>query len=119
MFQANVHLGKTKIAQLFKKGANLLGLSNPDEFYPHSLRAMFITSLANAPNLSAKEIMESARHLSFSSSTSYMVADGESENSKFQALGMKLSPKKKRKINNSTAAVGELQFSSCCTFFFS
>ena len=65
-FQANVPLGKTKIAELFKKGAKLLGLEDPDDFYPHSLRAMFITSLANDFHLSAKEIMSSARHNSIS-----------------------------------------------------
>ena len=47
-FQANVHLGKSKIAQLFKKGAQILRLEEPNQFYPHSLRAMFITSLANS-----------------------------------------------------------------------
>ena len=30
MFQANVHLGKSKIAQLFKKGAAILGLEEPN-----------------------------------------------------------------------------------------
>ena len=65
-FQTNVPLGKTKIAELFKKGAKLLGLEDPNDFYPHSLRAMFITSLANDFHLSAKEIMSSARHNSIS-----------------------------------------------------
>ena len=100
-FQANVPLGKTKIAELFKKGAKLLGLEDPDDFYPHYLRAMFITSLANDPNLSAKEIMSSARHNSYASTASYMVADGESETHKFKALGMKLPPGKKSKHNHS------------------
>ena len=100
-FQANVPLGKTKIAELFKKGAKLLGLEDPDDFYPHSLRAMFITSLANDPNLSAKELMCSARHNSIASSAAYMVADGESEANKFVALGMKLPPEKKSKQYHS------------------
>ena len=93
-------------------------MSDPDEFYPHSLRAMFITSLANDPNVSVKETMASSRHLSFSSSTSYMVADGESESSKFQALGMKLPPSKKLKIDNADDD-GEFTYRAVdsCIFF--
>ena len=92
-FQANVHLGKSKIAQLFKKGAQILGLEEADQFYPHSLRAMFITSLANS-GLNADEIMASARHTAFASSAAYIVSDGQSENENFKALGMNASPKK-------------------------
>ena len=56
-FQANVHLGKSKIKQLFDEGAEILGLENPADFYPHSLCAMFITGLANNPNVSSKELL--------------------------------------------------------------
>ena len=98
-FQANVHLGKTKIAELFKKGAQILGLDYPELFYPHSLRAMFITSLANDPSMNPQEIMQSARHASFSSSASYVVSDGQSESNKFRALGMNLESNKRRKVD--------------------
>ena len=111
-FQSNVHLGKSKIAQLFKKGAQILGLEEPDQFYPHSLRAMFITSLTNS-GLNADEIKASARHTSFASSASYIVSDGQSENDKFKALGMIASPKK----TDSTAGDdvnGECLFISVC-----
>ena len=105
-FQPNVHLGKTKIAELFKKGATLCGLDDPEDFYPHSLRAMFITSLANNPNLSIKEIMQSARHKSVTSTASYMVADGEQESHKFAALGMEM----KRPRVDDGAAKGKFIF---------
>ena len=45
--------------------------------------------------------MSSACHNSIASSASYMVADGESEADKFEALGMKLPPGKKLKQNHS------------------
>ena len=98
-FQANVHLGKKKIAELFKKGAQILGLDDPKQFYPHSLCAMFITSLANALSMNPQEIMQSARHASFSFSASYVVSDGQSESNKFRALGMNLKSNKRRKVD--------------------
>ena len=66
---------------------------------------MFITSLANNPNLSIKEIMSSSRHRCVTSSASYMVADGESESHKFSALGMERSPLKRRKVDGNDDAV--------------
>ena len=100
-FQANVHPGKTKIADLFKKGAKILGLDDPKQFYPHSLRAMFITLLANDPSMNPQEIMQSARHASFSSSASYVVSDGQSKSNKFRALGMNLNSNKRRKVDDN------------------
>ena len=73
---------------MFDDGAKLLGLSKPDDFYPHSLRAMFITDLANNPSVSAKEAQVSARHHSITSTANYMTRDGLSETNKFVALGM-------------------------------
>ena len=93
---------------MFKKGAKLLGIDNPDDFYPHSLRAMFITSLANNPGLSMKEILSSARHKSVTSSVAYMVSDGSSESAKFGALGMERSPKVARGGGNADS--GEFLF---------
>ena len=31
----------------FKDGAAILGLEKPEDFYPHSLRSLFITQLVN------------------------------------------------------------------------
>ena len=87
-FQAHVHLGKQKIKELFVDGAEILGLDSPDDFYPHSLRAMFITDLANSPLVSDKEILCSARHASISSSVAYQTRDGVSESNKFAAIGV-------------------------------
>ena len=70
-FQPHVCLGKTKIKELFEDGAKILGLDKPEDFYPHSLRAMFITDLANDPNVSNKELLSSACHASISSSIAY------------------------------------------------
>ena len=95
-FQANVHLGKTKIKQLFDEGAEILGLENPEDFYPHSLRAMFITELANNPFVSTRELLSSARHASLTSSIAYQTRDGESESNKFKALGINIQPAKKK-----------------------
>ena len=106
-FQANVHLGKTKIADLFKKGAQIIGLDDPDQFYPHSLRAMFITSLANDPSMNPQEIMQSARHAAFSSSASYVVSDGQSETNKFRALGMKVDSNKRQKVDGTALEGGK------------
>ena len=107
-FQPNTHLGKTMIAKLFKKGAAILGLEDPDQFYPHSLRAMFITSLANDPAMNQQEIMASARHSSFTSSASYMVSDGQSETCKFNALGMNIDSLKKQKVESGLS--GDCKF---------
>ena len=87
-FMANVPLGKTKIKELFDEGAKLLGLNSADEFYPHSLRAMFITELANNPSVSTLEAQVSARHNNSSSTANYMTRDAVSETNKMAALGM-------------------------------
>ena len=87
-FMANVPLGKTKIKELFEEGAKILGLSKPNDFFPHSLRSMFITDLANNPHVSNIEAQTSARHSSISATTNYMTRDGLSETNKYVALGM-------------------------------
>ena len=87
-FMANVPLGKTKIKELFDEGAKLLGLQSADDFYPHSLRAMFITELANDPSVSTRKAQVSARHNNSSSTANYMTRDAVSETNKLLALGM-------------------------------
>ena len=87
-FMPNIPLGKTKIKELFDDGAKILGLSKADDFFPHSLRAMFITDLANDPSVSTREAQISARHSSVHSTANYMTRDGLSETNKYMALGM-------------------------------
>ena len=89
-FYASCPMGKATISKLFKDGAAILGLKDPEDFYPHSLRAMFITQLANNENVNLEELMRSARHKSASSSANYMQRSGLSETNKFRALGMNL-----------------------------
>ena len=107
-FQANVHLAKSKIAELFKKGAKILGLDDPKQFYPHSLCEMFITSLANDPSMNPQEIMQSARHASFTSSASYVISDSQSESNKFRALGMNVDSNKSQKVDGNAIKDGKL-----------
>ena len=84
----NIPLGKTKIKELFDDGAKILGLSKASEFFAHSLRAMFITDLANDPHVSTKEAQISARHNNPASTTNYQTRDGLSETNKYVALGI-------------------------------
>ena len=111
-FQPHVCLGKTKIKELFEEGAKILGLDKPEDFHPHSLRAMFITDLANNPGVSKKEILRSARHASISSSLAYQTRDGVSESAKFAALGMELPANKQRGCQERVEQ-GSLSFFFC------
>ena len=101
----NMPLGKATIHSLFITGAHILGLRNPTEFYPHSLRAVFITRLANDSGVSAKEIMVSARHRSAESSAAYQTTSRVSEANKFAALGMT------RRTERTTATENDFQYS--------
>ena len=46
-FYANQPVGKNLISNLFKEGADRLGLPNPNKFAPHCLRSYMITKVAN------------------------------------------------------------------------
>lgn len=59
---ANQPLGVHSISRLFKKGAKLIGLDNPDKFSGHALRSDFLTKLYNVPGVSNMEAMGAARH---------------------------------------------------------
>ena len=95
VFYANSPLGKNAINKLFKDGAKILGLPEPESFCAHSLRAHFITNLANGTGVSDEERMVSSRHTSVASSAIYQERDGISESNKFAALGVR-PPKKMR-----------------------
>ena len=73
---------------MFKEGARILGLKNPSDFYPHSLRLEFITRLANDSSVNDEERMRSARHNSVQASEVYQKRSSVSEMSKLKALGV-------------------------------
>ena len=87
MFYAASQIGEKMILQMFKDGAELLGLTNARHFKPHSLRGACITILANDPSVSLAETMKIARHTSVSASKVYQRVDGISEGNRLVALG--------------------------------
>ena len=94
LFYANCPLGRNYLQVLFKEGASILGLPNPNSFSAHSLRAMFITKLSNGQGVNDEERMASSRHESVSASAIYQERDSVSESNKFASLGI-MPPKKK------------------------
>ena len=46
-FYANQPVGKNLISDLFKEGADMLGLPNPKKIAPHCLRSYMVTKIAN------------------------------------------------------------------------
>ena len=77
---------------MFKAGAVILGLPNPEMFSPHSLRAYFVTSLANDSGVSDQERMTASRHSSVAASAIYQVRNSTSEVNRFSALGINIPP---------------------------
>ena len=82
-------LGRNKVRELFKEGAAILGLPDPEKFAPHSLRACFVSRLANGKGVSDQEMLDATRHNSISASANYQERDTTSESNKFEALGIK------------------------------
>ena len=70
-----------------------MGLSDWENFQPHSLRALFTTRLSNSKEVNDQERMVSCRHTSMAANAIYQEADSTSEANKFAALG--IFPKKK------------------------
>ena len=87
-FYPQCPMGKNTINATFKEGAKILGLPNWETFSPHSLRAYFITRLANGKGVSDRERMDSSRHNSLGASAIYQERDSASETNKFAALGI-------------------------------
>ena len=73
---------------MFKEGARILGLKNPNDFYPHCLQAEFITRLANDGSVNDEERMRSARHSTVQASAAYQNRSSVSEMNKLHALGI-------------------------------
>ena len=61
----------------------------PEQFRPHSLRALYVTHLANDEGVSAKETMLAARHSSISANAAYQQSTSRSESNRYKALGYK------------------------------
>ena len=79
-------LGVNAITSLFKEGARIIGLNNPESFSGHALRAYHLSKLYNSPEVSTHEAMCAARHNSVAASLTYISRDKESEAGKFRAL---------------------------------
>ena len=73
---------------MFKEGARILGLKNPNDFYPHCLQSEFITRLANDGSVNDKERMPLARHSTVKASTTYQNRTSVSKMNKLTALGI-------------------------------
>ena len=84
-YYENLKLGATSISKLFKKGAGLLGILSED-FCPHSLRALFITTMVNDGKVSNKESMRAARHTSIKAHLDYQETGQVSEGNRIQCL---------------------------------
>ena len=84
-YYENCRLGQNKIAQLFKEGAEILGVESND-FCPHSLRALFITNMVNNGNVSNEESMKAARHSSVSAHLEYQETGQVSEGHRIKCL---------------------------------
>ena len=87
LFSPNQPMGKDSIKALFRKGAKIMGLKNPDEFCPHSLRHLFGNQMANDPSISLKECMLAMRHSSASASMNYQERNMKSEENRLACLG--------------------------------
>lgn len=71
---------------MFKRGAELIGLENPNAFSGNALWAYFLTHLYNSPDVSFVEAMGSARHNLISSSLTYIQRNQRSDSGIFCAL---------------------------------
>jgi len=90
IFYPNNPLGRNTVLSLFKEGAAIQGLSNPHMFSPHSLRAYFVTMLANDSGVSVQECMTASRHTSVAASATYQERNMNSELNRFKALGIQI-----------------------------
>ena len=79
-------LGENTVRNMFKKGAQMIGLEKFASFGGHSLRAYFITKLANNSAVNKKELMGTARHSSISAGLTYIQRNQNSEVACFRAL---------------------------------
>ena len=86
-YYPNKPLGENTVSILFKDGAKILGLKNPEEFGMHSLRAYCITTMANSEDVSLEECMNVARHSSVAANVIYQERSSTSEGNRMKATG--------------------------------
>ena len=91
-FYGQSPIGKHQIAEMFKEGAQILGLKNPEKFCAHSLRAYFITMVSSGEGVNDEERLVSARHESLGASAIYQERNSITETNKFASMGIR--PKK-------------------------
>ena len=82
----NCPLGKDKVRNKFKQAFKFLGISNWDTLRPHALRGFFVIMMVNNPNVSLKECMGAARHVSVSANAAYQQRNSASESARVNAL---------------------------------
>ena len=87
------HVGKNKIREMFKDGADILGIENPTSFSGHALRRHFVTMLVNDDGVSTEESLACTRHNSVAAQQPYMSRGTRSESNVFKALGITVDNK--------------------------
>ncbi len=98
--QANKPIGVNKIAKMMKSACDRVGL----DCSGHGLRAISVTTAANAAGLSEEARLAFSRHTSIASQRPYQRPDDESEMTRLEAFGLvkdDASKKKKKKKKRS------------------
>ena len=85
-FKANHPMGHNTVSNLFKGAVKDMGLDMTDIRGADSLKHHMITTLANDPNVSLKELMKASRHKSVSAHLQYIRSDHTSESQKIASL---------------------------------
>lgn len=88
LYCTNRPIGKTKVARMFKEGARILNINDPERFTGHALRLVYITKIINNPNVNQKESQLATRHGSVLAQLPYIVPNEHSEVEKPKALGI-------------------------------
>ena len=109
-YYSNLKLGPNKIADLFKEGADRLGILT-DDFCPHSLRALFITNMVNDGSVSNRESMAAARHLDVKAHLGYQEMGEVSEGNRITCI-LNAQPDRKRTISTPNATSTPLTVTS-------
>ena len=84
-FSPNQKKGIHTVTKMLRRAATMLGLG--DKATGHVFRRMFVTTIVNAPGVSAEEALATTRHNSVAAQRPYMVRGNTSEANKMAALG--------------------------------
>lgn len=88
----NRPLGENTVATRLKVAAKRLGLG---DVTGHGLRRLCCTTLHNADGVSSKEVIDTMRHTSISTSNAYTERNMDSESAKLRAQGFRPPNNKK------------------------